>query len=65
MQTPQIIPDNPTEASILDDINEAIGCEIQSWISAIRSELKDDPDNFDYDLDDFNQFLFKYELSDI
>jgi len=58
----QITPSNDIEKSILNDIKEALEFS-ESYISIIKSELKDAPETFDYTMDDFNEFLYKYELS--
>lgn len=62
MTTKQLISD-PTEKSILTDLLIAKNNVLS--LSALRAELKDDPDQYDYTEHDLDTFLFKYGLSSI
>ena len=56
-----ITPENPTEASILQDIKNALEFpETQDFILLITEDLKDSPEDYDYTQDDLEQFIFKY-----
>ena len=57
-----IQPKNKIEELIKNDILEYLEFS-ESFISGIESELKDDPENYDYTIDDFREFLFTYQLS--
>ena len=56
-----IQPQNPIEESIKNDILEYLEFS-NEFISGIQSELKEDPENWDYTIDDFNHFLFTYKI---
>ena len=59
-----ITPENEIESSILQDIKIALEFpETQNFILQITEDLKDSPEDYDYTQDDFDQFIFKYELN--
>lgn len=59
-----ITPENEIESSILQDIENALEYpETQNFILQITEDLKDSPEDYDYTQDDFDQFIFKYELN--
>ena len=59
-----ITPENEIESSILQDIKTALEFpETQNFILQITDDLKDSPEDYDYTQDDFDQFIFKYELN--
>lgn len=60
MELSNITPENKTEELILQDLKELCNQEQELPISILLDELKDDPEAYQYDTDDLNQFLFKY-----
>lgn len=63
-QIQNIQPETKTESSIKQDILQALEFpETQNFTLQITEDLQDSPEDYDYTIDDLNQFLFKYELS--
>lgn len=60
MNLSEITPENQIEKSILEDLTQLSQGEHEFPISILLDELEDDPEAYQYDIDDLNQFLFKY-----
>ena len=65
LQTLQNInPENPIEESIKNDFLELYEFQGEDLsTSVISSELRDDPEAYDYTKDDLDQFISKYNLT--
>lgn len=62
----KITPENKTETSILNELQELASINgINALLSTITSEFHDDPESFDFTEDEFEIFCFKHELTDI
>lgn len=62
MNLNDITPENKTEELILQDLRELCNQHHELPISVLLDELEDDPEAYEYDIDDLNQFLFKYNI---
>ena len=63
MNLSEITTENNIEELILSDLQEALTIS-NCFISILSSELKDDPDGYDYTMGDLEQFLFKYSIKE-